>query len=157
MGSVKLKWSSLLSIPELDFGDNLPAALTVSDELQLTLAWLTGATQSERKLLRCDNNGALLISDAWNGMNSVQIDELAVSASTDDTFTSTEENRGCLISTGLYLTKAIFYRVSGIISDTIYVPGDSFYWYPHKVATVICETVPHVSGPGNVIGVTTFI
>ncbi len=157
MASVRLKWSSLLSIPELDFVDAAPSVIAVSDELQLTLAWLTAATKSERKLLRCDNNGALLISDAWNGLNSAETDQLFVASSSADTFTASIENCGCLISTGIYLAKIFFYRVSGVLADTVHVPGDSFYWYPHTVHTVTAQTVSHASGPDSSIGVTTYI
>jgi len=156
MAVTKLKWSSLLQLTELDFIPEAPKTLSVSDELSQVISWLTGATKHDRKLLRCDENGALLISNAWSLLNSVETDILYAFPSVDDTYTATVANKGVLIATSTQIIKAGLIRISGGDTESIYIPPETMYWYPHKTYSLVVATVPAGSGSPSYIGVTAF-
>lgn len=150
---IKIKWSNLFNMPELEFEPAPPRELILSDELSQTLAWLTAATRHDRKLLRCDDNGSLLVTDAWSGLNVCDSDELYPQDGTSDTATATKPNVGALICTSTQLVKCTFIRVSGGDPEVIYVPPNQYYWYPFKTYSVTAETVPFSGGTASYVGV----
>ncbi len=156
MGNVKIKWSSLLNLSELEFEPEPPKISSVSDELLQTISWLTGATGHDRRLLRCNENGALLITDAWANLNEVETDELNPAASTPDTFTAAVENKGVLIATSTQLVKIDFKRVSGADDETIYLPPNWLYFFAHPTYSVVATVIPSGSGDSSYIGITAF-
>ena len=156
MAAYKIKWSSLLHLTELEFIPEAPKQLTVSDELIQSLSWLTAATKHDRKLLRCDENGALLIADAWSLLNSVETDELYPQASTPDTYTAVKANKGVLITTSTQIIMVDFYQVIDTDYERVYLPANCLYWYPHKTAKVIIATVPYATGTESYVGVTAY-
>lgn len=156
MAGVRLKWNSLLLMSELDFIPEAPKILNVSDELVQSLAWLTGATRHDRRLLRCDENGALLVADAWSLFSSVETDELYPASTSPDTYTATVINKGVLVATSDELIKAIFTRVNGGDTETIFISPSTLYWYPHTVYSIVIHTVPDPTGTASYIGITAF-
>ncbi|GAI19746.1 unnamed protein product, partial [marine sediment metagenome] len=76
MNAIKIKWSSLLNLTELEFVPAPPKVLEVSAELVQAIAWLTAATGHDRKLLRCTENGALLVADPWSLLSVVETCEM---------------------------------------------------------------------------------
>lgn len=156
MATFKIKWSNLLNMAELDFAVGAPTALTLTDEAVIAFSLLTAATRHDRRLVRCDDNGALLHSDAWNGLSTVETDELSPTDGTPDTFTATTNNSGVLISTDDEIVKIDFYQVSGLLADTVYVPADSYYWYPHSTHTVVVTVVPASGGTASYVGLTAY-
>lgn len=153
----QIKWSSLLRYAELEFEPEAPKQLEVSDELVQSLAWLTAATRHDRRLLRCTEQGALLVGDAWSGLNSIEIDELCPLNGTPDSFIPTKEHSGVLISTSTQLVKISFVRKSGEAAEDYYVPANSYYWYPHSIYSVTATVVPTVGGTTSYVGVTCYI
>jgi hypothetical protein len=156
MPAIRLKWSSLLQLTELEFSPEPPTTLKVSDELLQAISWLTGATRHDRRLLRCDENGALLVADAWSLFNSVETDELHPSSGSTDTYTPTVEHKGILIATSTELVKASFRRLSGVALENIYIPAETFYWFDHSCYTVQISVVPDPAGTTSYVGVTAF-
>ncbi|KKL05717.1 hypothetical protein LCGC14_2603210 [marine sediment metagenome] len=156
MAVIKLKWSSLLLMSELDFIPEAPKILNVSDELVQTLSWLTAATRHDRRLLRCDENGALLVADAWGLFSSVETDELYPESGSEKTYTATVINKGVLIATSGEIIRAIFRRISGGDTETIYLSPNTIYWYPHTVYDIVVHTVPDPTGTASYIGITAF-
>ncbi|MBA7621476.1 hypothetical protein ES703_28838 [subsurface metagenome] len=157
MAALRLKWSSLLNLTELDFEPEPPKVLKVSDELLQTISWLTGATKHDRRLLRCDENGALLIADAWSLLNQLATDELYPDTRTPDSTGALAVNKGVLIATSTQIVKISFVRVSGGDAEHIYIPADCLYWYPHPTYSVTATIVPEPGGTASYIGITTFI
>lgn len=153
----KIKWSSLLHYAELDFEPEAPKQLEVSDELVQSLAWLTAATRRDRRILRCTEQGHLLVADAWSGLNSVETDELHPGDGSPDNFIPTIDHKGVLIATSTQLVKMSFVRKSGEDAEDIYVPANSYYWYPHKIYSVTATVVPASGGTANYVGVTCYI
>lgn len=156
MASLMLKWSNLFNMPEVDFEGVFPPKITVEEDIQLTIAWLTAADRHNRKLLRCDALGALLMSDPWNGFNSVETGTLEVDDSTADTVTFTTGNVGVLISTGANLVKLTFKRVNGGADEVFYAPHSAYFWYPHPCYSVVGRCEPYTTGGAAVHGVTAF-
>lgn len=156
MSTTKLKWSSLLNLTELEFEPEPPKIINVSDELQQTISWLTAATGHDRRLLRCNENGALLIADAWSNLVEVETDELLADTSSSDTFTATVENKGVLIATSTVIIKATFKRLSDSADEIIYLPFGLYYWLGHPTYSVKVELVPADSGTGGYVGITAF-
>ena len=156
MAVKRLKWSSLLHLTELEFEPDEPKQFTVSDELVMTISWLTGATKHDRKLIRCDENGALLIADAWSLLAVVETDELYPNAGSPDDFVAAAENKGVLCATSTQIVCLVFQRVTGGATETIYVPPETLYWYPKSVAKVTAVVVPAGAGTASYIGITTF-
>lgn len=154
---VKITWSNLFHMPELDFEPGPPRELILSDELAQSLAWLTAATRHDRKLLRCDNNGSLLVTNAWAGLNVVGSYELYPQSGTTDSVTATKPNAGCLISTSDQLVKCSFVRKSGGASEDIFIPPNQYYWYPYKTYSVTVAVVPDPGGTASYVGCTSFI
>lgn len=150
---IKIKWSQLFNMPELDFEPAPPRELILSDELSQTLAWLTAATRHDRKLLRCDDNGSLLVTDAWAGLNVCDSAALIPASGVTDTATATKPNVGALVSTSTQLVKCSFVRVSGGASEDIYVPPNSYYWYPFPTYSVEVAVVPDPGGMSSYVGV----
>lgn len=150
---IKIKWSNLFNMPELEFEPAPPRELILSDELNQTLAWLTAATRHDRKLLRCDDNGSLLVTDAWTGLNVVESFEKHPTDEATDTATATKPNVGVLVSTSDQLVRCEFVRVSGGAVEEIYVPPNQYYWYPYKTYSVLLDTVPGIGGTGSYVGV----
>jgi len=156
MPVTRLKWSSLLQLTEIEFKPEAPKVLTVSDELIQSLSWLTGATKHDRRLLRCDENGALLIADAWSLLNSVETDELYPQSAAEDTYVSSVAHKGILVSTGTQIVKVGFLPVSGGVVEWIYISADTLYWYPHSVYSIVVHVVPDPDGTASYVGITAF-
>ncbi len=156
MPALRIKWSNLLTIPELDIIGSLPRDMPLADEIVQTIAWLTGVNRTERKFLKCDILGAMLVSDAWNLFNAVEAALLEPTDSTEDSHTFTTANLGVLISTHTKLVRVEFERVSGVSADIVYVPPNNYYWYPHETYLVKGQTVPHALGGTTLIGLTAF-
>lgn len=156
MPAVKLKWSQLLNLTELEFVPEPPKVLSVSDELLQTISWLTGATGHDRRLLRCAETGALLVGDAWSLLSVVVTDELYPSSGSPDTFSTLLVNKGVLIATSTQLVKLEIRRIAGAAIETIYVPPAWLYWYPHKVYSVKASVVPDPTGTASYVGITAF-
>jgi len=157
MPAIKLKWSSLLNLVDLDFEPEPPKVLSVSDELLQTISWLTAATRHDRRLLRCDENGALLVGDAWSLLNQVATDELYPDDGVPDTTGALAANAGVLIATSTQIVKLSFVRISGGAAEDILIPPATFYWYPHSTYSVTATVVPASGGTASYVGVTTFI
>lgn len=156
MDNHKIKWNDLLFLSELEFIGDVPKALVVSDELQQSISFLTGATNHDRKLLRCDENGALLVADAWSNLTEVETDELHPASTVPDTFTSTKPNKGVLVGTSLQLVYVSFVRIAGGAAEVIYIPPYYEYWYPHPTYSVTVSTVPATGGTASYVGITAF-
>lgn len=155
MPAIKLKWSQLLALTELEFVPEPPKVLQVSDELLQTISWLTGATGHDRRLLRCTEDGALLVAEPWSLLAVVETDELHPADGVPDTFTATVANKGVLIATSTQIVKISIRRVSGGDTEHFYLPPNWLYWYPHKVYDVIATVVPASGGTGSYVGITT--
>lgn len=156
MPAVQLKWSSLLNLTELEFIPKAPSVLKVTDELGQTISWLTGATGHDRRLLRCDENGALLVGNGWDNLSVAETDELHPAPNVPDSFTAAKANKGVLIATSTELIKIRLVRVSGGDAEDIYLPPAWLYWYPHTIYSVTVGVVPADSGSASYVGVTTF-
>jgi hypothetical protein len=156
MAEHKIKWSDLLFLSELEFIGDVPKALVVSDELQQAISFLTAATGHDRKLLRCDENGALLVANAWSNLVSVETDELYPASDTPDSFIATVKNKGVLVASSLQLIYASFVRKAGGSAEAIYIPPNYEYWYPHSTYSVTVSTVPATGGTASYVGITAF-
>lgn len=156
MAVKKLKWNNLLHLTELQFEPEEPKQLAVSDELVMSISWLTGCTKHDRKLIRCDENGALLIADAWSLLTVVYNEELYPDTDTPYTSASLAENKGVLCATSTAIVKLSFQRVSGGALESVYVPPNTLYWYPHGVYRVTATLVPADSADPTYVGITTF-
>lgn len=156
MPAIKLNWSSLLQLTELDFVPEPPKVLKVSDELAQAISWLTAATRHDRRLLRCDENGALLISDAWNLFTAFESAELYPQDGTPDSVACTCPNKGVLIATSTQIVKISFVQVAGGDSEHIYISPNTLYWYPHNVYSVTATVVPASGGTASYVGLTAF-
>lgn len=156
MPPIRIKWSTLLNLTELEFLPEPPKVLKLSDEMITTLSWLTAATGHDRKLLRCTEQGALLVGNAWDNMASVETDELYPQSGSADTFTATLGNKGVLLAVGMFMIKATFTRVSGGDTEVIYVPAKTLLFYPHTTYSVQCNVVPDPNGSAGYVGITAF-
>ncbi|MBA7474040.1 hypothetical protein ES707_09387 [subsurface metagenome] len=156
MDAIKLNWNSLLNLTELEFVPEPPKVLKVSDELVQAISWLTAATGHDRRLLRCTENGALLVADPWSILAEIVTDELYVINDTGDTFSTLLENKGVLIATSTGIVKLSIRRIAGGAIETIYVPPAWLYWYPHKVYSIKAESVPDDTGTESYVGITVF-
>lgn len=156
MAKTILKWSSLLNMTELEFIPEAPKILSVSDELVQSLSWLSGATAHDRKLLRCDENGALLVANPWSLLNSVETGELHPDDGTPDTVSCVCANKGILIASSSQPIKLTFVRVSGGSSEDVYIPPNTLYWYPHQTYSVTATVVPATGGTASYVGATAF-
>lgn len=145
-----------MNLTELEFEPEPPKIINVSDELQQTISWLTAATGHDRRLLRCNENGALLIADAWSNLIEVETDELLAPTSGSDTFTATVDNKGVLLATGVVMTKITFKRLVGSDGEIIFLPFGILYWFGHSTYSVKVELVPADSGSTGYIGITAY-
>jgi len=156
MPATRIKWTHLLNVAELDIVGSFPKEVPIADEIVQTISWLTAVNRVERLLVRCDRLGSLLVGDPWTLWNAVEAAILEVTDSTEDSHTFTVANTGILISSSTKLVRVEFERISGTSADIIYIPANSYYWYPHPSYLVKGQTVPHASGGATVIGVTAF-
>lgn len=150
----KIKWNSLLRYSDLEFEPEPPTELEVSDELVQSLSWLTAATRQDRRLLRCTENGALLVADAWDGLNSVEVDALYPQNGTPDVFTSSTEHTAVLIATSNQLVKISVVRRSGETALHYYIPPNQYFFYPYSVYTITATVVPASGGTASYVGLT---
>lgn len=156
MPPIRLKWSSLLHLTELEFIPEAPKVLQISDELLQTLSWLTGATGHDRKLLRCNELGALLTGNAWDNLESVETDELYPESASPKTYTATVDNKGVLVATSNQIVMIDFYREDNTVYDRMYLPPNWLYFYSYKVHKIIVATVPYTGGTASYVGITAF-
>lgn len=156
MPAVKIKWSSLLNLTELEFVPAPPKVLEVSDELVQAISWLTGATGHDRRLLRCTEAGALLVADPWSLLSVVKTDKLYPESDGDKTFSTLLSNKGVLIATSTQLVKLSIRRIAGGSIEVIYVPPAWLYWYPHRIYSVNAAVVPDPNGTASYVGITVF-
>jgi len=153
---VKITWSNLFNMSELDFEPAPPRELILSDELNQTLAWLTGATKHDRRLLRCNDDGSLLVTDAWSVMNCAESYRLDPAPNVPSAYTWTVTNKGVLVSTSTQLMCMHFVRKSGGDSEDIFIPPYQYYWYPHSTYSVTAYVVPAATGTAACVGVIAF-
>lgn len=156
MAVYKLKWSQLLHLTELEFEPEAPKALRVTDEMVQSISWLTAATKHDRKLLRCDENGALLVADAWSLLIQSQTDELYPADGSPDATATLTVNKGVLVATSTQIVKLSFVRVGETVAEDIYIPPNWLYWYPYQTKTVTATVVPASGGTASYVGITTF-
>lgn len=156
MAIVKLKWTNLLKLTELEFEPDIPALLTISDEVLQVISWLTGTTGFDRRLLRCTVDGALLVAKPWSNMNVVENDELYPTTGIEDSTAALVANKGVLVATSTQIVMINFYRQVGADYDAVYVPPNSYYWFPFPCYQVIAMTVPFATGTASYVGITTF-
>ena len=156
MPAVRIAWSSLLNLTELDFIPEAPKVLKLSDEMIQSLSWLTATTGHDRRLLRCTKDGALLIADAWSNMVVVENDELYPGASSPDTFTATKVNKGVLIASSTQLILAECYKTDDSDYDRVYIPPGWLYFCPVRIYRIIVSTVPYDTGTASYVGITAF-
>lgn len=156
MAAVKLKWNQLLKLTELEFIPEPPKVLKVSDELLQAISWLTAATGHDRRLLRCNEQGALLVGNAWDLLAVVESDELYPVSGGADTFTATKANKGVLIATDQRIAKLTITRVSGGDTEVVYLPPFCLYWYPHIVYSIVAAVVPDPGGTAMYVGITAY-
>jgi len=154
--SVKIKWSNLFNMPELDFEPAPPRDLILSDELSQSLAWLTAATKHDRRLLRCNDDGSLLVTDAWSVMEYLASYRLDPAAGVPSAWICTTGNKGVLISTSTQLVCIHFVKASGGSSEDIFVPPYQYYWYPYNTYSVTAYVVPADTGSASCVGVVAF-
>lgn len=152
----QITWSSLLNLTELQFKPEAPKQLRMTDEMIQTIAWLTGATPHDRRLLRCDDNGALLTADAWSNLVSVETDALVTAPPSSDSYTATVANKGLLLAVTGSTVLATFTRVSGGSTEAIYITKDWLYWYPHPTYSVSVVSIGGAGGDAANVGVTAF-
>jgi len=156
MAAYKIKWSNLLYLAELEFIPERPAQLIITDEIIQSISWLTAASKHDRKLLRCDDNGVLLVGNAWDNLSSVESAELTVINGTPGTITCTVPNKGVLISTSTQPVKITYRRFGTVVDEDVYLPPGWLYWIAGHVCTV---TATYISAPGSdtsIVGVTAF-
>lgn len=156
MPVVKLKWSNLLKLTELEFIPDFPAQLVISDEVLQTISWLTGTTGFDRRLIRCTQQGALLTAKPWSIMKVVQATEVYPEPDTPKTTTNIAVNNGILIASSTAIITAEFARVSGGSTETVYIPPNSYYWYPFSCYSVIITLVPADSLTASYVGLTAY-
>jgi hypothetical protein len=156
MNSQHIKWSDLLNLTEIEFVGEAPKYFRLTDEIMQCISLLTGATGHDRRMLRCDDNGALLIDNAWSNLIQVETDELYPQSGSPDTYTATKANKGVLIATSTQIIKIDIVRVAGGATETIYLPPNWLYWFPNTVYSVTATVVPAVGGTANYIGITVF-
>lgn len=156
MATRQIKWSSLFNLPELDFIPDRPQVLEVSDELLQTISWLTGVTRHDRRLLRCTEQGALLIGNAWDLLESIATDELIPDDSFVDSYTNIPTNQGILVSTGDQIIKASFVRYKDEDAQDVYIPAYTLYFWPYPTYSVSAGTVPFSPSSASYVGITVF-
>jgi len=152
----KLRWSTLLNLTELEWIPAAPTELQVADEIVHSIAWLTGATNQDRRLLRCDLNGALLVGHPWSLLHVVEAHELHPDTDVPDATPPCAYNKGVLVATSDQLITAGFVRVSGGASETVYIPPGELFWYPFPTYSVTATVVPATGGTASYVGVTVF-
>ena len=157
MAAKRIKWNSLLRYAELEFVPDEQPKLTVSDEIIQSLSWLTGATRQDRRLLRCTQQGALLVADAWSGLNSAETYDLYPQSGTADTFSPSVEHIAILLSTSTQLVKVRFIRKSGGDAEYFYVPPNSYFFFPYRAYAVTAYVVPDPGGTANYVGIVALI
>ena len=156
MNTVMIRWSSLLRLTELEFVPEPPKVIKMTDELIQTLSWLTAATPHDRKFLRCNELGALLVGNAWDNLQAVEDDELAPVSGTPDTFTHSVVNQGILIATGGEIVKITVTLADEATTETFYLPADTVYFYPRGVHGISIAVVPDPEGTGSYVGITAY-
>ena len=152
----QLKWSSLLQITELEFEPEAPKVLKIDDKLLQAISWLTACTRHDRKLLRCDENGALLFTDAWNGFESVEAVEREPEANQPAPYSPTVEHKGILVGTSDLLVKLSFTKTGSSVAEHTFVPAASFYWFPHSCSSVVVTLVPADLADSCIVGLTAY-
>jgi len=157
MGIVKLKWSNLLKLTELEFIPDFPAQLNMSDEVLQVISWLTATTGYDRRLLRCTPQGALLVAKPWSIMHVVANVEMYPEQNSPYVATDLAANKGVLLSSSTVIVLATFRRVSGGDTELVYIPPNSYYWYPYSCFAVTITLVPAASESACYVGLTTFI
>ncbi len=156
MPSIKLLWSNLLKLTELEFRPDFPAQLNLSDEVLQTISWLTATTGFDRRLLRCTRQGALLVAKPWSIMHSVENGDTATVQSMETSVNIMEPNDGVLICTTTEIIKLGFRRKSGADIEWVHVPPASYYWFPFPAYTFVVKCVPADSAAVSIVGYTTF-
>lgn len=156
MSRVAIQWNNLLNLIDLEFVSTPPSNLIIGNELIQSLSWLTGATNHDRRFLRCNDQGALLVTDAWSLLTEVETDELYPQANTPDSFTKSVDNKGVLVTTSVAIAKITFVRISGGAAEDIYVPAHQWYWFGHPVYSITATVVPAAAGTESYVGITAF-
>jgi len=143
-------------MPELEYIPDPPTVFVLSDELVMNLSILTGFSGHDQRLLRCDDNGALFVTDPWSQMRVVETDELYIFNGASDIVANLAENKGILIANGVLLIEVDFQRVPSGALERIHVPPNNYLWYPHGCTAVTVNDLSDTVVSGYV-GVTAFI
>lgn len=150
----KIKWSNLLNLVGLDIVPEPPRELNLSAEMMQTIAWLTGVTNHDRRLIRCTENGALLTAEPWSLLSSVDTNESYPESASPDAYATSADNKGVLIATGTQLIKVVIVRIASGATETFYLPSETLFWFPYSVYSVTCSVVPDPGGTASYVGLT---
>jgi len=153
MAIVKLKWSNLLKLTELEFIPDFPAQLSISDEVLQVISWLTGTTGFDRRLIRCTPQGALLFAEAWSMMQIVANYELSPETGSPTTRDDLPANKGILVVSSTDIIEVGFVRKSGGAVESIYMPPAAYYWFPNSCYSVTIGVVPPPTGTSSYVGI----
>ncbi len=156
MSPIRVTWSRLLNLSELELDTGSLPDLSLSNEIAFSLSILTAATRRDRKLLRCDDNGVLLVGDPWTGLISVETDVLYVNAGSADSFTASVANKGVLIATPTYVVQASIVRISGGAAEVVMISPHQNFWFPGPVYSVEVDDVPAGATDTFYVGITAF-
>lgn len=156
MAKAKIRWSSLLNLSELEFIPEPLKELNLSDEMILSLSIMTAATGHDRKIVRCNELGAMLVGNAWDNLEAVESDQLYINGGTPDSFVQSVTNNGVLLATVDVIIKATFVRISSGSSEDIYLAANSLYFYPHSTYSVTVDAVPTAGSISSYVGLTAF-
>jgi len=156
MAVYKIKWSNLLNLSELEFLPEAPKQLSITDEIVQSISWLTACSLHDRKLLRCDENGVLLVGYPWSNLIEVETAELVPASTSPKTFTATVPNKGVLVASSTQMIKLSFVRFAGGDIEDVFIPANYLYWFGHSTYTVTATTSPATGGTTSRVGITAF-
>ncbi len=146
----------MLRLTELEFVPEPPKVIKMSDELIQTLSWLTAATNYDRKFLRCNAFGALLVGNAWDNMVTIEDQELNPLSGTPANWGANVEHSGVLIATGTQAVKIYIILADQVTTETFYLSAQQTYFFPHYIFGITIYVVPDPGGTTSYVGVTTY-
>lgn len=152
MSPIKVIGGNLFNIADVDFVPEAPRSMEIDEKANMSFSILTATTGYERKLVRCNEHGAILVGNPWDNMSVVASDQLVPSSGSPDSWTRIVENKAVMICTSTYIIKCEFVRISGGGADTIYLPPQFMFFYPHPTYSVTVSTVPDPGGSASYVG-----
>ena len=128
-----IKWSNLLSTEGIDYIPEPHGVLKVSDDISHSIAFMTAATRHDRKMIQCNEHGAMLVGNPWDNLTSVARAIIGISEGIAYEYDYVDDNVGTLFASSDLLLNICYKRTPASDIERMLLPANSMVFVPYTL------------------------